>query len=109
MRSTAVKGPKRLVSPSMTIMASLDAPPVVLAVFMRNWVMTFLPEGAQQPARASPPLSLLTMFRASTAPSQVKDVSCSLDRKSVVSGRSVSVREDIGGRGIITNKKKKSK
>src|SRR3546814_17562142 len=30
-----------------------------------------------------------------------------LDRKSVVSGKSVSVRVDLGGRGIIKKKKKK--
>src|SRR3546814_12209482 len=34
---------------------------------------------------------------------------CSLDRKSVVQGQSVSVRVDLGGRRIIKNKQKQNK
>src|SRR3546814_18873803 len=50
--------------------------------------------------------------RPSMCPSRPKKHRCSrnaLDRKSVVSGTSVSVRVDIGGRRIIKKKKKKKK
>src|SRR3546814_18024283 len=40
------------------------------------------------------------------APGAFRDTQSKADRKSVVSGKSVSVRVDLGGRRIITKKKK---
>src|SRR3546814_15211786 len=49
----------------------------------------------------------ITCFDAALSEASIKSISANTDRKSVVSGKSVSVRVDLGGRLIIKKKKKK--
>src|SRR3546814_17251533 len=54
-------------------------------------------------------LEFLSLILTRGSASQFRQLAFRVDRKRVVSGKSVSVRVDLGGRRIIKNKKKKHK
>src|SRR3546814_20041089 len=61
------------------------------------------------PTSNSPPRSSKTQAIRRTGYSAARASAMALDRKSVVSGKSVSVRVDLGGRRILQQKKTKTR